>query len=280
MNLSGRDQLIRLGKDRIIRYNYTAVKRIVYKTISVTNQNLDCSHATSSLDCEYQDTAAATIQVPEMTLQWNRTTSAEVQVISHELSLGLIKTDNIDVWGKVTSSVYPTNRDKIWQLSVPQPGCSMLIYFHEFDIERSQNCKQDYLSVQIRKRQFNIPRYCSTLSRIELGRTKRVQLWIHSGNSTSRRGVYAMYCFSHWPLGPTDLPCSCNGRTHQKAQRSINTNASSAEMTAVENNTLISEYLLDMIRSGENKVAAYLSEGNRLQQHLASKFLEAINWPA
>lgn len=176
---------------------------------------------------ENQDMEASTIQVPEMTLLWNRTTPAEVQVISHELSLGLIKTDNIDVWGKVTSSAYPTNRDKIWQLSVPQPGCSMLIYFHEFDIERSQNCKQDYFSVQIRKRQSNIPRYCNTLSRIELGRTRRVQLWIHSGNSTSRRGLYAMYCFSHWPLGPADLPCSCNGRTHHKAQRSINTTASS-----------------------------------------------------
>ena len=170
-----------------------------------------------------QSVASTTVQVPEIIHEWNRTT-AEVEITPPDLSLGLIKTDNIDIWGKMTSLAYPRNRDKIWQISVPQPGCSMTIYFHEFDMEHTVNCKQDYFSVQTSKGQLNIPRYCNTLHRIELARTKRVQLTIHSGNYTSRKGVYAVYCFNHWPLSPTNLPCSCNGRTHNIRQRNVDMN--------------------------------------------------------
>lgn len=154
---------------------------------------------------------STTIQVPVSVESWNRT-GPSIESTSQELSLGFLRTDNIGIWGNYIAQTYPLNQDKIWQIAIPQTtqgSCRVVIYFNEFDIEQSSNCGKDYFSVQTTKSQSDIPKYCNTLSRIEVQNRKKLQLWMHSDNTAARKGIHAIYCFSYWPATSSDMPCSC-----------------------------------------------------------------------
>ncbi len=118
-------------------------------------------------------------------------------------------TDNIGIFGNLTQDSYPSNQDKIWQIKIPK-RCRMVIYFQEFDLESSDDCTKDYFTIQTSKSQSNIRKYCSSLHEIELRYRRRVQLWFHSDDTVTKRGIYAALCLSNWPPMDGQRPCTCN----------------------------------------------------------------------
>ena len=150
----------------------------------------------------------------------------DVKELPHELTLGIIATDNIDIYGNFTHNQYRARHDKVWQIWVPR-GCRMVLYFGEFDIESSPDCQNDYFSVQIKKN-VAATRYCGGLTsvpeKIEVGHRRRVQMVFHAdkSNFTRGRGLHATFCFQKLKGFDPDYPCSCNANiSSMKKKRDV-----------------------------------------------------------
>lgn len=146
-----------------------------------------------------------------------RNSEPETRELPQELTLGLIVTENIDIFGNDSKDTYSELEDKIWQIWVPR-GCRLVLFFSEFDLESSPNCTKDYFTIQQTKNQKNIPKYCGGLSSLpEEGITVnkiRTQLHFHSDETNTRKGVHATFCFQKSKnVSPDDIPCSCNTDT-------------------------------------------------------------------
>lgn len=158
-----------------------------------------------------------------------RAEKPDVKELPRELTLGIIATDNVDIYGNFTQEQYPAGRDKVWQIWVPR-GCRMVMYFGEFDMESSSDCENDYFSVQTKK---NNPttRYCGGLSsvpeKIEVPNRRRVQMVFHAdkSNFTLGRGVHATFCFQKLKEFDPDYPCSCNANISSLKKRDVKAQA-------------------------------------------------------
>ena len=96
----------------------------------------------------------------------------------------------------------------------------MVIYFSLFDIEKSDRCQNDNFTVQIEKNQQDIRRYCESLHKIEIRKT-RVQLKFHSNDAIAREGMKAHVCLTSDNKRTDDeLPCNCrfNGGRSKRDQ--------------------------------------------------------------
>ena len=151
-------------------------------------------------------------------------TLSEIVELPTSLSLGLIASDNINTTTRnFIEDTYQHNHDKIWQIKIPR-GCRMVMYFQEFDLETTENCQKDYFTIQTSKLQTNIPKYCSSLHKVEIRNRRRVQIWLHSDDTVAKRGIHAAFCFRNWPANANDLPCNCNlvsSRSAARRQRSL-----------------------------------------------------------
>jgi len=148
-------------------------------------------------------------------------TLTEIVKMPSSLTLGFIASDNINATTRnFIEDAYQHNHDKIWQIKIPR-GCQMIIQFHEFDLETTETCQKDYFMIQTRKDEKNIPKYCSSLTRVEIRKRRRVQIWLHSDDTVAKRGVHAVFCFRHWPVLDTDLPCNCNLASSRRRRRSL-----------------------------------------------------------
>ncbi len=153
------------------------------------------------------------ITVKHVTRSHDRTINLPVS-----LSLGIIMSDNIGIYGNLSQETYPPSRDKIWQIRIPH-RCRMIIYFQEFDLEPSNGCTKDYFTIQTSKNQPNVRKYCNSLYKVEFRYRRRVQLWFHSDDTVMKRGIYAALCVSNWPPLNEDeeQPCTCN--TSRRSRR-------------------------------------------------------------
>ncbi|KAL5474043.1 hypothetical protein EMCRGX_G028616 [Ephydatia muelleri] len=251
--------------NRILRYNFTYSRRTVMKSVSVVENGYDCTKAKTSQDCVPTSMVRSTVQIPVSVESWNRT-GPIIETTSQELSLGFLRTDNIGITIPQTE----------------QGSCRFVVYFNEFDIERSSNCEKDYFSVQTTKSQGDIPKYCKTLSRIEVQNRKKLQLWMHSDNTASSKGIHAVYCFSHWPATSNNLPCSCGSGSTRK-RRGIYESSDAQVHRPHPPNTQHEEedneihlWLKDMLKHGEDRVSLYLNSSDRRQQHIAQRLVEAM----
>ena len=142
-------------------------------------------------------------------------------------------TDNFNASGHLINETYPLNQDKIWQMTVPK-GCRMNVYFREFDLEGSSECKKDNFSVQTSKNQRDIRKYCHNLEEIEIRRRRRVQMTMHSDEDIASRGIYATVCISNLPeeTNINQEPCTClqtNIRQSRRARARRVRSAASSE---------------------------------------------------
>lgn len=158
-----------------------------------------------------------------------RSIEPEIRELPRELTLGIIATENIDIFGNQSMETYNELEDKIWQIWVPRK-CRMVMFFSEFDLESSPNCTKDYFTIQRTKRQAKIPKYCGGLSsvpkKVQLTK-RRAQLHFHSDSTNVRRGLRATFCFQkNTDVQPDDLLCNCNantsliGKRHAKKSKS------------------------------------------------------------
>ena len=154
-----------------------------------------------------------------------RAEKPDVKELPQELTLGIIATDNVDIYGNFTYEQYPARRDKVWQIWVPR-GCRMVVYFAEFDVESSPDCENDYFSVQMKKNEPST-RYCGGLTsvpeKIEVANRRRVQMVFHAdkSNFTLGRGVHATFCFQNLKEVDPDYPCSCNANISSLKKRDV-----------------------------------------------------------
>lgn len=159
------------------------------------------------------ETETIDFQVPT----YKRDTNPEIRELPRELTLGLIVSENIDIFGNTSTDSYDELQDKVWQIWVPR-GCRLVIFFSEFDLESSPNCSKDYLSIQTHKNQTPIPKYCGGISslprEIRVDRARRTQLHFHSDESNTRRGIHATFCFQKSKdIRKDDISCTCNTDT-------------------------------------------------------------------
>ena len=134
-----------------------------------------------------------------------------ISIFPPSLSLGFIKSDNINWHGNFTNgnNTYPANQDIIWQINVPR-GCRMTMAFSLFDLEPSDGCDKDYFSIQTSKNHTKSasPKYCDQLMSVEIRWRKRAQFWLHSDEENEGKGIRAAFCFS--PSDREGMACSCN----------------------------------------------------------------------
>lgn len=142
-----------------------------------------------------------------------KTTEPEIRELPRELTLGIIATENIDIFGNQSRDSYSELEDKIWQIWVPH-NCRLVLFFSEFDLESSANCSKDYFSIQSTKKQKKIPKYCGGISSVPREiqiRRRRVQFHFHSDATSVRRGIHGAFCFQKVKdVSPDDIPCSCS----------------------------------------------------------------------
>jgi hypothetical protein len=198
-------------------YNYTEVIHNVTISKNVTYTRKDCNPLDLLISpngdgCKIINVTEKkniTFQVPIH----QRSTEPEIRELPTELTLGIIATENIDIFGNDSKENYNELEDKVWQIWVPR-GCRLVLFFSEFDLESSPNCSKDYLTVQSTKRQKDIPKYCGGISSVPKEITihrRRAQFHFHSDNTNTRKGVHATYCFQKsTDVRPDDIPCSCN----------------------------------------------------------------------
>lgn len=175
------------------------------------------THATHGSELAVNSTGR-TEQVHNVTVKHVTRYHQRTISLPESLSLGIILTDNIGIFGNLSQETYPPNQDKIWQIKIPK-SCRMVIYFQEFDIEPSNNCEKDYFTIQTSKSQPNIRKYCNSLHEVEFRYRRRVQLWFHSDDTVTKRGIYAALCLSNWPPVEGQRPCSCNIATGSSRRR-------------------------------------------------------------
>ena len=188
------------------------------------------------------ETETITFQIPVH----QRNSEPEVRELPQELTLGLIVTENIDIFGNESKDTYNELEDKVWQIWVPR-GCRLVLFFSEFDLESSPNCTKDYFTIQSTKRQKNIPKYCGGLTSIPEQVTVnkiRTQLHFHSDDTNTRKGIHATFCFQKSKnVSPDDVPCSCNTdlsgieRRHTKERSKSSTRSSSKTRSKSHSNT-------------------------------------------
>ena len=159
-----------------------------------------------------------TYQIPRI----KRSPTPEINDLPRELTLQLIATENIDLFGNETVDNYDTLEDKIWQIWIPRK-CRMVIFLNEFDLETSTNCSKDYFSIQTSKQQQDISKYCGSIAQvskiINIERRRRVQMIFHSDDGITRKGVHATFCFQSSSNIEPDVPCACNADTSAVRRR-------------------------------------------------------------
>lgn len=137
--------------------------------------------------------------------------------------LYLITTDNFN-GSSTISETYDKNQDKIWQLHIPD-GCKMNVYFQQFDLEVSDRCTKDSFSVQTKKDQMEIYRYCNNLHAIEIRRINRVQMTFHANPHIERGGIKATACITNLHDAVSEdelnqaLPCTCTPDPKNKRRK-------------------------------------------------------------
>lgn len=133
---------------------------------------------------------------------------------------GIIATDNFNWTTGELEGTYRENQDKIWQIKIPH-NCQLWMLFEDFDLEATQECSKDYLSVQISKYQRDIRKYCKSLGSITVQRRTRAQFWFHADESVQRRGILARYCFRTIVRNSSEQRrCDCNqGTSHPRQWR-------------------------------------------------------------
>jgi hypothetical protein len=165
--------------------------------------------------------------IPKITYERSQTPEVTVMPPSN---LYLITTDNLNVSRNGSDTYhpeddYPLNQDKIWQIHIPK-GCKMSVHFSTFDLEVSDKCEKDYFTVQTRKYENNIHKYCNNLNWIELRRINRVQMKFHSNHAVARGGIKAVACLSnlHDPIDEGELtsrlPCTCDAIERRRRKKS------------------------------------------------------------
>ena len=80
---------------------------------------------------------------------------------------------------QLVSDRYPANLTKIWQLKIPR-GCKMNVHSLNFSIEKTNDCKHDYFSVQTSKDPEDVLVFCDRLEWIAIRYRRRVQFTFHS----------------------------------------------------------------------------------------------------
>lgn len=170
--------------------------------------------------------------------------------------MGILASENIDIFGNQSKDNYDELEDKVWQIWVPR-NCRLVLFFSEFDLESSPNCSKDYFSVQSTKKQKNIPKYCGGLSSVpkEIQISKRrAQFHFHSDASNVRKGIHATFCFQKAKnVQPDDIPCSCNTDTsgirkrkakkHDKSRSSSRSNSRSRSHSRSESRSISKLYM-------------------------------------
>lgn len=192
----------------LVSHNYFSCKKLHYK--------FSISHSTQVLS----SVETKLVTVREETLH---RTSDEPTIVneldSPELQHHYLLSDNmeLDIGGpRLVSPLYPANQTKIWQLKIPR-GCKMFISFQEFAIESSDQCKNDYFSVQTSKDPNDVVAFCDSLHEMEIKFRRRVQFTLHSDHSVNNGKLAAHVCLSKMESDRNDCDCFVSEKRRRAA---------------------------------------------------------------
>ncbi len=152
----------------------------------------------------------------EVTL--HRTTDEPVKILteSPELDHHYLLSDNMELSSggpRPVSDLYPANQTKIWQIKIPKQ-CKMFVSFTSFSIESSENCEQDYFSVQTSPDPNEVYVFCDNLQEIEIKRRRKVQFTLHSDHAVHKGQLAASVCLSK--NGSDRTQCDCYESSKRK----------------------------------------------------------------
>lgn len=296
--------------DRILVYNYTEeVENVTFlRNTTITRKNctiMDLLLSPNTDRCKTVNitkTETITFQVTSH----KRSTEPEIRELPKELTLGIIATENVDIFGNQSRDAYSELEDKVWQIWVPR-SCRLVMFFSEFDLESSPNCSKDYFTIQSTKRQAKIPKYCGGISSApkDVQITKRrAQFHFHSDSDEVRSGIRATYCFQkNRDVDPNDVLCNCNADTsslikkrHVRSRSNSDSTKSGSNSNSKKNkpkkkkmskkemrrlmaeqDRLAGQGLHDMMKYGLKAINEYKYSSNKAMRMLAEKYQAALD---